>query len=288
MNQAAKAFLTAKGIEDRDLYHFLDMGNYKMLSDLISEATENDQLVNERNRFCDVWNGLHKILSRMSKGEHFSQQALERIVSDSESFLKTGYYEGKTEALSSVPTKDEVKYETLSAEKAINLVESFLKQQNLTNSHLTKNVARVLIEKLIESGHLTNHLPEGKSKPPMCIDRIDTIDSVFQLLKYPGHHLVDENGAIQIVDALIARFNLTVKEGSKDGWISYGSEEPEVGEVVMVHIEYLTHNKPTKEILIGYLHENGELVKMPDDEDSGWIFDDVVTHWQPLPAPPNK
>lgn len=68
-------------------------------------------------------------------------------------------------------------------------------------------------------------------------------------------------------------------------WIAIGDKEPDIEQRVLAHIEYLTNGKPMWDIVAGYQDEYGELIYCGSDECSGWRFNDVVTHWMPLPNP---
>lgn len=70
-------------------------------------------------------------------------------------------------------------------------------------------------------------------------------------------------------------------------WIKVEDKLPEIGVHVLVCTEYYDRkgNRLT-EIFVGYMNEEEELVQFPDDWTGGDAFNEVVSHWHPLPEPP--
>lgn len=74
-------------------------------------------------------------------------------------------------------------------------------------------------------------------------------------------------------------------------WISVDTK-PEVGTPVFVRTEYVNkssgRNVTMNDYFVAYMDEHGDTIICPTDESYGWNFNDCVTHWQPLPSPPNQ
>lgn len=76
-------------------------------------------------------------------------------------------------------------------------------------------------------------------------------------------------------------------EEKKQEWISVKERKPDVGVHVLVATEYYDRNKKLlQEVFVGYMNDESELVHFPDDWTGGDLFEDCVSHWQPLPEPP--
>jgi hypothetical protein len=78
------------------------------------------------------------------------------------------------------------------------------------------------------------------------------------------------------------------QEGAKsaEGWISGEERLPDVGTPVYVKAEYLERGKEMVDYFTAYMDEFGDTIICPTGDSYGWQFNDCVTHWMPLPAPP--
>ena len=114
-------------------------------------------------------------------------------------------------------------------------------------------------------------------------------------------HCIDSNNvvtaapqALKAMEAYAAQFPKSSElppqpvKDAQPQWVDAKKEMPEIGDAILVHIEYNINGKHTTQICLGYMDDCGELVYLPDDDMSGWEFKDVVTHWCVLPSPPTN
>ena len=74
---------------------------------------------------------------------------------------------------------------------------------------------------------------------------------------------------------------------NRQGWTRVEDGLPEIDTAVFVRTEYESSGKPMVDFFTAYMDEYGDTIICPDDESYGWQFNDVVTHWMPLPNKPS-
>ena len=74
---------------------------------------------------------------------------------------------------------------------------------------------------------------------------------------------------------------------NRQGWTRVEDGLPEVDTAVFVRTEYESSGKPMVDFFTAYMDEYGDTIICPQDESYGWQFNDVVTHWMPLPNKPS-
>lgn len=128
-----------------------------------------------------------------------------------------------------------------------------------------------------------NNQPAGKEQCPACGAPCTT--------SWIGLDLVENTGDETLAHRVYKYEPPALSQPVQTDWISVEKELPKVGKPVIAIAEYMHRDKPESATLYCYLAENGDCVLLPDEDDYGWKFAEVITYYiyadKIIPQPPN-